>query len=572
MRLVYFFSFIFFFFSSVSFAGNNLLAVALRKKIYEKPRWKALLHYNGHGSYIKDKGFILSSDNFSLKRELEKTVNLILSTANSTRPAVCKFPARWLFILKETGMDIDAGMDRCTGLINFSRALEGDRVYLGYVSKDVTDVTKMMGHLFIEFEGKTDYAVSFLALIDSSNPLKLGFESLLTGIDAGFFLEPFDVQLDEYLWIDGRGVWRYRLNLSDYEKKLFLYHIYELKNTKLKYNYVFYNCATVVYYLLSLINPSLLKEQPLIVTPLKVVKSAKRKGLLFDEEFFEDAKSVMGSLQREAGLKTVLKIKRGNYKNLDSRGRILAKIYQCYRLKEENIENKVCEAVLKGLSSKSSLLNAPFENHLSVGFINDFDGENLVYFRFFPVSNDILDDNRYSLKEESVKFGEVEIGVSRKEIRLYKFGLYEISALKEFTYLVPQISKRAFLGFKRYSDDFSDFTAFSISAGAGLSLKPLESMVAYLLFNQDIGFCEDGFLAVFYPSLGAVYYPFKNGKTVISLNRYFSLRKSLSLSEFELSVNQVLFINKHFNIDFGFNRIYGKRCADRFKVSAVYLF
>ncbi|SNR88208.1 DUF4105 domain-containing protein [Desulfurobacterium atlanticum] len=572
MRAICLFILFLFLFPAVSFAENTLLSVALEKKIYKKPEWKALLHYNGHGSFINDTDFILSSDKFSLKRELEKTVNLILSTANSTNPAVCSFPARWLFILKETGMDVDAGINRCTGLNNFIQLLEGEKLYLGYVSKDVTDVTKMMGHLFIEFEGKEDYAVSFLALIDSSSPLKLGWDSLFTGIDAGFFLEPFNTQLDEYLWVDGRGVWRYRLKLSDYRQKLLLYHIYELKSAKLKYNYVFYNCATVVYYLLSVANPSLLKEKPLIVTPLKVVRLAEKERLLSDEEFFQDVKSVMGTLQREVGLKTVLKIKDGNYQNLDARGRFLAEIYRCYRLKEKDINDEVCETVFKKFLTKSSLLNAPFENHISAGFIEDFDGEKFLHLKFFPVLNDILDDNRYNFKEESVKFGEMEIGVSTKKLRFYKLGLYEINAFREFTYLVPQITKRFFIGFKRYPDGSSGFFAFSVSGGAGLSLKPMENATVYFLLNQDAGFYEDGFFALFYPSAGAIYYPFSYGKTLFSLNRYFSFRKSLNFPEVEFSINQVFFLNRHLNVDFEFNRLYGKECANRFKVAAVFLF
>ncbi len=551
------FSFLFsFILPLTAFAGTGVLVKAFNKKIYQKPEWKALLHYNGEDSYIKDKSFILSSGNFSLQNELKKTITLILASANSASPAVCRFPGRWLFISKETGVDVDVGLEKCSGFTNYLFLFQGDTVYLGYVSKDVTKPTSMMGHLFIEAKGKGDYAISFLALVDSSNPLRLGWESLVAGIDAGFFLESFNSQLESYLWYKGRSVWRYRLNLSEYQKNLLLYHVYELKNAKLTYNYISYNCATVVYYILSLVSPSLLDEKPLIVTPLKVVKSIADKGVLSDEEFFQDAESVMESLRQK------------------DRSRVLSELYYCYDLRQKNVKDDDCSMKLKEFSPKRSLIYAPFENHFSMGLVRDFDNKNFLYLRFFPVSNEIFDDNRYSPGEESVKFGEIEIGLSPWNLRVYKFGLYEMSSLKEFSVSIPRFSKTAFIGLKRYfNDDFSSFLSFTLAGGAGVSIKPFDGVLVYVLVNQEIGIGGKGFSLLFGPSSGAVFYPFKNGKMVFFLKRDIILLGLNNSPMWKLSVSQSFFINKHLNIDFKFERILdGSFGANRFIADFVFLF
>lgn len=268
---------------------NHIIKTAIEKNLHKSYIWKSLLQVTNNKLNIKDPNFILSGDDFSLENELIKTIQSFFAVPNeSFKHPICRFPARFFWIKSELGLNDSIFPDvRCPEFEEYLSRAPAQKIYLVFVSENVSQPSSMMGHVFLKLSGydyksnPVEHAVSFYTIIDTINIPLLIFKSTITGMNGFFSLLPYSEQVNRYLEVEDRNVWEYDLNLSEKNKILMYYHIWELKDLQMKYFFTGYNCATVIYNILSLSSENFLKNNKwLWITPKDVVKETYRNNLI----------------------------------------------------------------------------------------------------------------------------------------------------------------------------------------------------------------------------------------------------------------------------------------------------
>jgi len=563
---------------------QSIIKRAIQEKLYEQPEWKILTHSNGKESYITDPSFILSYPNFTLKNELIATLNAFFETAQSSNPAICKFPARFLWLKEKLNLnDSTFQKVKCPEFETYLKKAPADEIYLEFVSENVSDPTSMMGHVFLKFKGKNykgrtvEHAVSFFAVIDTTNPFSLIIESTILGMEGAFSLLPYRFQLKRYLSIENRNIWEYKLKLSDFRKKLIHYHVWELKDVKQKYYYTNYNCATVVYYILSLANPKLLEEKGLFITPRKVVKNARKHGLIETallrpstewlirmlEQSLPYSKKIIAkeSVKKNPSLIREISDSEDGYltlmlidtytKFLASKGKISER-----KLSEIQIEVKKKENILRKYTIDFSKYKSPFdvpdETQISMG-IYTYERKNYLYLHFLPASHDITDNNRNYFTETSLKIGEISLLARPKDVKLLSLYLYRMRSLNPLSLLIKSVSKEVKIGFERHlQKNLQSYITFTVEGGVGLCTHPQSDTFIYLMFNTGSALGNGNAYIYGYPEIGLILYEAFNMKTVIDYSRMIRISHKYN----KISIHHSIFLKQNIKIGISADRIW----------------
>lgn len=247
----------------------------------QDPQWAALLHHDGQRPNIQDPRFLLSAKAFSLEAELKETLELLYQGPSD---AVCRFPARYLWIQRKTGRP-PLPIEQCAELNEFKTRAPMEEVSLVFASEVLSMPSSMMGHLFLKVRGRhadgssREHAVSFFTEPVTLNLPKLFYDSLIAGMKGYFSLTPFQQEVELYIGKEGRNLWIYPLQIDGDGLRLLQAHIIELKNIELTYFFQRYNCATLVKHLLAIQKPEILSHGDWWTTPKDVVRAAARHGL-----------------------------------------------------------------------------------------------------------------------------------------------------------------------------------------------------------------------------------------------------------------------------------------------------
>lgn len=240
---------------------NALKNTLLNAKIYENPKWLALLHYengksrvqkgskfflakNGHKN-AKDE-YIATIERFFDELERHKIQNLkdkqgkqdeiqganaqtsaqtldLKDNAKLENSTLCKYPARLYFIAQNLDDEsfnalIDTG--KCEGLNEFLQLVPLDELGLEFAAESEIYPGSAMGHIFLHLRGQTkqdfnatangetlvrkkgdkqDYAMSYFAMMSEFfNPLD--YVGALSGTLKGFYaLNPYENAELDYL-------------------------------------------------------------------------------------------------------------------------------------------------------------------------------------------------------------------------------------------------------------------------------------------------------------------------------------------------------------------------------------
>lgn len=540
---------------------NIIISEAINKKLYVKPTWKSLLHIKDKKSFINDPNFILSKENFSLKNELIYTIKAFFKDKKlDDKHPICKFPARFYWIKKELSLqDSIFPKVKCKSFNEYLKKAPADEISLVFASEDIKNPSSMMGHVFFKLSGKNyknkyvEHAVSFFAVIDTVNPISLIIKSTITGMDSIYSLLPFRIQLIRYLEVEHRNVWIFPLLITNKEKKLIYYHIWELKDVKSKYYFTSYNCATVVYFILSLADPSLLKEKFLWVSPRDVIVLSYKHNLIKRGELLPSDEWFIRMLEEELSFKDKVEIKKIfsdkkfnkilNYNNSlkDFYKLKLIEVYSLYLYKEKKLSKKDLMKINQLLKNKYNNLNnykidisnykSPFkvppDSQVSIGY-KSFNKKNFLKIRFLPASHTLQDDNREFMTESSLKIGEFSLLLNPKKIKLESFYVYYAQSLVPWDILVGGISFDFQIGIKQHYDkNLNPFTAINISGGLGETFQLTKDLYLYNLYSIGIGYSKNRLYPYAYPELGIIIYEIFNMKSIISYKYLFNQYNSM---------------------------------------------
>ena len=244
------------------------------------PVWQALLHSEHGRANIADPDFSLSLPQFSPQAELKATLDRL----QSDPAAVCRFPARYWWLQRQLALPA-LPLDDCPDVATFRQKAPLQTLSLVFVSENLTQPSSIMGHAFLKLSGtdnqgrQQDHAISFYTDADTVNLPKLLFESLATGKQGYFALGPYQEQQSRYTDDEERNVWEYDLALDDWQRELVRLHLLELKQTRLRYYFQDYNCATLVRFIMAL-SGKMPPRSPGWVSPKDLVRSAREAGLI----------------------------------------------------------------------------------------------------------------------------------------------------------------------------------------------------------------------------------------------------------------------------------------------------
>lgn len=576
---------------------KSAVNLAKRQKLAQHQTWKSLLHYQDDTCYIRHPSFLLSSNRCSLEAELEATLSAIYERSSKEGThAICRFPARYYFLRTQlaTG-NVTLPTLRCVEFEEYLRRAPAETIALAYASENVTQPASIMGHVFLKLAGTNEggalveHAVSYFTRIDTANIPLLIAKSFVLGMPSFFALVPYDEQLERYRSAENRNVWEYSLSISEEARKLIHYHIWELRDVKSEYLFAGYNCATVVYFILSLAEPSFLNEDRLWVTALDVVKQTKKNGLIAETVLHpsniwkmrmlatnlgdvartpiyeaieskdpaglvlsKDAKT--NFLQRELG-KTIVsylwhnkRLSPGEFNGLE----------QAFKEQAIGLENKFID-----VGEYKNPLFRPEDSQISLGYLLR-EKESFLKVNFLPASHKLTDDNRQSFSETALELGDVSVLVDMEDgsIELDELKLFSSVSLIPWDHFSSSISGKLQMGIERHYDKKLDsFSAANISGGLGLSSLVHEDVLVYSLANLGIGYGSEKVYPYGYPEIGVVINQVLNMKGIGSYSLICHQGKSSSCYE-QAEISQSIFLDPTSALLFGYKRTWNSTEAE----------
>jgi hypothetical protein len=520
---------------------DEVVASAYELNLANNPTWLALIHSNNQGCQIKDSNFLLSGEACSSEAELIKTIREIYDFSKvGNSHVICRFPARYQFIRKElSAVKITLPETSCKDLEVFLKKAPAEIISLVFASENVTQASSMMGHVFLKISGlndlgvPVDHAVSYYTEIDSLNLPALIVDSLLLGMPSIFALTPYSQQMAMYLDQENRNIWEYKLALSAEMRQLMHLHIWELKEVKSKYLFAGNNCATVIYSILALANPSFQEESRLWITPLDVVRQADKSKLidsmilipsdkwrirmLASELDFSDRLEIL-QMHQSATIKPLPKVKdmtKREFLKLE-----LAQVYSKYLLKNNKItdsqfnlfENEFHDSGFLttdfdfDISQFKNPLNQQEDSQYSIGYLNR-DNSSYLKINFLPVSHKLSDDNRQYFSENELELGDLTVlaKASDDSIRLEEFQMFSSTSLIPWDSFTGGISGHVKFGIERqYEPELVSHNAGYLLVGLGFASSIHEDVLLYSLGNVGVGYGDQvGYLYGF-PEAGFI--------------------------------------------------------------------
>lgn len=305
--------------SDLNLSQNHLNALKqrlLKAKIYESFEFKTLLHYeNDKSSINKKSNFFLSKDGYKdPKAEYVATIEKFFdelqnSTQTKQKPQSletsirCVYPARLYFIADKFSDEafsklIDTG--KCEGLNEFLQIVPLDELMLEFAAESTIYPGSAMGHIFLHLQGlvredinksinnapfvrkrgeSQDYAMSYFAMMSEGfNPLD--YVGALSGTLRGFYgLSPYDNAELDYLENEQRSLYVFKVRAEQAKMRLFLLHLWELKDKEIAYDFVRHNCTNGIESVLAVLDADFAhKGKKPFITPLEYIRRLEKSG------------------------------------------------------------------------------------------------------------------------------------------------------------------------------------------------------------------------------------------------------------------------------------------------------
>jgi hypothetical protein len=578
---------------------STIINLANNSKLYNSNRWKALLHYDDK-LYIKDKRFILSN-NFSLKNELDATIKSFYAPKenypNINNHPQCRFPARFLFITHELNISKDEFPKiNCPAFNIYNLKAPADKISLVYASENVKNPTSMMGHTFLKFSGinyqnrKVNHAITFYTVIQSQNPLTLLYQNIFSGMKGMFALQPYRIILTQYTQRENRNVWEYQLKLSNYQKKLIYYHVWELKDVKMKYFFTSYNCSTVIYYALSLANPKIYNDRKLWISPLNTVKYLYKYNLFQKATLIPSDEWLVKMIEENSNQNSINKVKEivnnKKYEDINNLNFYSLKLLSAYtnllynnkkidKITKNKIEKKVDEKLEKSdkifdISHYKSPNKIPPERQFELGYAR-INNNNYIKLSFLPASHLLNDNNREYFGESELKIGYLSILANDSNIELNDFTLYGMKSYIPYDTLTNDLSYQFELALKKdYTKSFDYKNSLKIDGGMGIDFLIAKDINLFFMLNGGIGYNTKEQTHLFFnPEIGGMIYEIFNMKTFISYQSLF-IGTTKIYNKYTLKHN--IFLNQNWTFSANIEKIKGKKDYTNYEFSLKYLF
>ena len=508
-------------------------------RIAKTSTWQTLIHSKNSVLYNTDPKFLLCERNCTPRVVLEKTIQLLRAKEDTLQKAKCRFPARHLFLSEQLRhTDYELQPLQCQDYEEFLVRAPADSISLVYVAENVKQPSSMMGHSLLKISGVNEegrlvsHGVSFFTKIEGLFFPKLVVDSLFLGMPSYFGLSPYPLLLERYLGEEQRNVWEYELDIDSHTSQLIHAHLWELKDTNAKYLFTEYNCATVIFYVLGLVDRKIVETNRLWVTPLDIAKEitknitikqvslhpshawkirmlAQRLGSQTTERLLNSATStdfqeLISQTETEEAFLTHELIKTyGEYLNEKLLPEEDEEYRNSLRRAVSTTENLFSDIQLD-ISRFKNPINTPDDSQISFGYLRRRERD---YFRLnvLPASHRITDDSSQYFSESSLSLAELTIlfDEAANQIQLDEFIALSWASLIPWDSLTGGVSNQFQIGYTQHFDKFLNPTgALATQGGVGRAYQLTSDMLFFALLNGGIGYTEGSFYFFGYPQLG----------------------------------------------------------------------
>ncbi len=276
--------------------GHELAARAHALGIARSVAWRRLLHaragaWGGVVSEVDGSDFFLSrSGKHDPEAELDATITAFFAPpvpGREDRHAICRFPARLLFLDSELHFSHSLPQPACPALARYEAEVDVTGAAIVFAANYLNRPASAFGHTFLRLrrrrpQGSTepseriDFGVDFIAKTDTKNPVFYAFKGL-TGLFPGTVRRhTYEEKLREYGHED-RDVWEYDLGLTPHELRMLTLHLWELDSTHIDYYYLTRNCSYEILALLEAAAPRIdvLDQLDIVVVPADTIKALR---------------------------------------------------------------------------------------------------------------------------------------------------------------------------------------------------------------------------------------------------------------------------------------------------------
>lgn len=460
----------------------ELNQLASSPSLYSDPLWKSILHVKGEQVINAKAMGLLSSNDFSLQKELQLTVKKLLEDAT----ARCQYPARLSFLKQKIGYPFsDFSMSACSEYNNFLQKVPNESTFLVYASENVKSASSMLGHIMLRMDGVNNngiavsHGITFFTELAGLNVPKILYESLFVGKKGYFQVAPYSEFVKNYLHKEQRNIWEYELFLSDEQKQLIRDITWELGSRDLSYFFHTYNCATVTQLLVASVVPNAIPDLDAWLTPLDVVRFVKDKELVRKTQLIPSnewqLRALKHSLPEDVVTDSKRRTVRGNIEPndiLDDETKVLNlefyKEYNQYLFFNEEIDEDRY-ASNKGLIQQQRTkfdnfdidvgeykmpTEASPESQFSFG-LSRIQDKNWMKLNWFPVANMPMDNKKHVFGETTLTLSDVSILYSPESnnLKLDSFLLYKMYSRVPTNSMIETYSTGIQFGIERHLDN-----------------------------------------------------------------------------------------------------------------------
>ncbi len=556
---------------------NKKIEFINKNKIYNYYRWKALLHYEKNKTTIIDENFWVSKEKTPKAELLEITKKIYTSNYEEKKYIVCKFPARIKFLVDE--LDVDKSLIntiKCDDFQKYLKTVSADKIYLSYASENIKSPYSMMGHLFLKIIGfNKDYnrivenSLNYFAVLNLKKEGHFLFyiKSIFSGSSGLYATTPYRNKLIEYNDKGKRNIYDYELNLTNKQIEYLIYHIWELKDISVPYNFITHNCGTGALMVLKVMDENFEEVlNNMYITPIDIVKKLYQKNLIKNIELYPSDDYKIQMFKDNFSRKELINIKNFVIKNddkiLNNKRKndllFMADMVSGSYVLDKKIEikqyKKIQDNIYNNFDGMNSInLNQITKNQLLSSFSSSFKfsyekykNNNGIGFNFYPVYKTINDDNSQYFNDFTLQLINIELFIKDKII-LKNFELIKIKSLMPTSIILPTWSFNFKIGYQDSYEKYSNKGNFIGEIGGGKTITYRNFLNQYFIING--GF----FVKPYLKFETGIILKCKNLKTIIEYEYFMQNNRNL---KYIFALNENIFIKNNFTINVNFKKLY----------------
>ncbi len=246
------------------------------------PQWLKLLHYqksgSGYVSVVEKGNFFLSEKGLTSPEEEYAASITVFNQKDDLKK--CTYPARFIY-LQRIGK-VTGSLDECEEYQKFLSDVQPKAVTMLFTDAYMNNPSSMFGHTLFRIDTKRKgtqllaHGANFGADTGDETGAMYALKGLWGGYYGNFGVHPYYDVINLYNNIENRDIWEYQLNLSDDELEMFVAHLWEMQDAKIRYYFASKNCSYVLLLMLEAIRPELdiasqFKYYTVPLTTIKVV-------------------------------------------------------------------------------------------------------------------------------------------------------------------------------------------------------------------------------------------------------------------------------------------------------------